>query len=310
MILPRLKIEEQRRRGSRIPGCRGFSIVELLVAVSILSLIILILYSIFDQTQLALRSNVAQVDVLESGRAAMDLLSRELQETASARRGDSLNLMARVQERPASPVLQLLSESDGETRTNVLMELFFLRRLAGIWTGTGYRVINAANGVGTLARFSTNRLSSQFVSNVTLSAFFNAPTNALQPIANGIVHLRVVAYDSQGNPFQVDDTRHAHIREFGTIDNRNVQQIWLNNASPDGPANVFLTEDRWGQTDARFASNALPAYLDVELGVLEPAALEQFRSFPTPNSARAFLRERAGQVHLFRQRIPIHTAAR
>ena len=310
MIFPGAEKQMDLGRVVAVRLREAFSIVELLVAVSILSLIVLVLYNIFDQTQAALRSNVAQVDVLESGRAAMDLVSRELQECALARRGDSLNFMTRVQAEPSSPVVQVLPGGAGETWTNVLMEMFFLRRSAGNWNGTGYRVINARNGVGTLARFSTNRVSSQFVTNVTLQAFFNAPTNALQPIANGVVHLRVVAYDEQGFPLQVHDTRHPHEREVGAIGNQDVQQIWLNHSKRDGLANVILSEDRFGQTDARFISNALPTYLEIEIGVLEPATLEQFRSFPAPNAAQNFLRDRAGQVHLFRQRIPIHTAAR
>ena len=58
----------------------AFTVVELLVAISVLSLIVLVLYGLFDQVQKALRSNVAQVDVLEGGRSAMLLMSGELEQ--------------------------------------------------------------------------------------------------------------------------------------------------------------------------------------------------------------------------------------
>ena len=57
---------------------RAFTIVELLVAISILTLIVFVLYGLFDQVQKALRSNVAQIDVHEGGRAGMELMSRVL----------------------------------------------------------------------------------------------------------------------------------------------------------------------------------------------------------------------------------------
>jgi len=47
---------------SRFTRRRAFTIIELLVSISILTLIVLVLYGLFDQVQRALRSNVAQVD--------------------------------------------------------------------------------------------------------------------------------------------------------------------------------------------------------------------------------------------------------
>ena len=54
----------------------AFSIMELLVAVSIMTFIVYALYQMFHQTQKALRGNITQVDVLESGRAALEMMSR------------------------------------------------------------------------------------------------------------------------------------------------------------------------------------------------------------------------------------------
>ena len=71
--------------------------------------------------------------------------------------------------------------------------------------------------------------------------------------------------------------------------------------------NLYLTRDR-ASTETRFAflSNALPAYLELELGVLEPKARDQYQAFAAGSiMAQRFLSNRAGQVHLFRQRIPL-----
>ena len=67
--------DNARLRASR---SRAFTILELLVAVSVMTLIIYVLYALFNQTQMALRKNASQVDVNEGGRAAMEMIVREL----------------------------------------------------------------------------------------------------------------------------------------------------------------------------------------------------------------------------------------
>ena len=65
------------------------------------------------------------------------------------------------------------------------------------------------------------------------------------------------------------------------------------------------------ETSVRFMSNALPAYVELELGMLEPEALRQFYTMiedENPNATN-FLSRQIAKVHLFRQRIPIRTAA-
>ena len=57
---------------------QAFTILELLVAVSVMTLVIYVLYALFNQTQMALRKNASQVDVNEGGRAAMEMIVREL----------------------------------------------------------------------------------------------------------------------------------------------------------------------------------------------------------------------------------------
>ena len=57
----------------------AFSIAELLIAISLLAVVVLALYSIFSQTQKAFRSSINQVDVNEGGRAAMGILVRDLE---------------------------------------------------------------------------------------------------------------------------------------------------------------------------------------------------------------------------------------
>ena len=63
-----------------VRGQRGFSLVEILMTVALLSVIILGLVAMFDQTRRAFTSSMTQVDVLEGGRAATALIASDLEQ--------------------------------------------------------------------------------------------------------------------------------------------------------------------------------------------------------------------------------------
>jgi hypothetical protein len=56
-----------------------------------------------------------------------------------------------------------------------------------------------------------------------------------------------------------------------------------------------------------FASNAMPTYLELELGIVEPQVLERLRSLPAA-AQRQFLQRQIGAVHLFRKLILLRNA--
>ena len=69
-------ITKKRPLQARFKG--GFTLLEMLVAVSVMTLVIYVLYALFDQTQDALKKNASEVDVNEGGRAALEMIVREL----------------------------------------------------------------------------------------------------------------------------------------------------------------------------------------------------------------------------------------
>src|SRR5258706_1220113 len=82
-----LRLPPQSKK-SPWPGCQvapsAFSLIEILVTVTLLTVIILGLLAMFNQTQRAFRQGTTQTDVLESGRSAMDLIRRELEQMTPA----------------------------------------------------------------------------------------------------------------------------------------------------------------------------------------------------------------------------------
>ena len=69
------------------------SLIEIMVAVMLLTVLMLGLFAAFYQTQRAFRLSVSQTDVLEASRETTGLLTRELQELAASRQRDGVNLL-------------------------------------------------------------------------------------------------------------------------------------------------------------------------------------------------------------------------
>jgi len=254
---------------------RGFSLIEIMVAVAILGVIIVGLLAMFYQTQRAFRTGLTQVDILESGRAAMQLIREDLQEAAYSEEALTTNFQVSLSY-PSLPPLPLPGYDGADpanTATIMAQDVSFLRRNNDEWTGESLRVVDAGGGVGTLYRLLvlTNRYYIGPLSDFVRSSAFS--TNFMR-VADGIVHFRVQPFDSKG--------------------------LMITNPVPGF----------WVQpTGYLFASNSLPAFVDIELGVLEPKSVEQFRS-RTNNAAKAqeYLLRQAPRIHFFKQRVTLRNA--
>jgi len=321
---------------------RAFTLVEILVTVGLLSFIILGLLAMFSQTQRAFTASMTQTDVLETGRAATDMLVRDLEQVTPAELpcpqtvtlprpfpgyyALSTNFFAELSPQFNPPLRQGLPGTTRGgvqlSRTNFVENFFFLSRQNQDWVGTGYAVIPAyANaGVGTLYRFSATASKLSTTNPVCLSGLFQAALqNAWQNtqqglsvtnmsrVADGIIHLRLRTFATNGFPIYSDgNIRNAYFRAgpFGTSFATVQQASTLPNLSyQDFLSGVY------------FWSNAVPASLELELGVLEPQVFQRYNSIasglaippplPTQNNQRNYLSNHVAQVHLFRQRIPV-----
>ena len=54
-----------------------------------------------------------------------------------------------------------------------------------------------------------------------------------------------------------------------------------------------------------FSNNIVPAYVEVEVGILEPAVLKTYNSIPNLAARANYLSNHAGNVEIFRQRIAV-----
>jgi hypothetical protein len=182
-------------------------------------------------------------------------------------------------------------------------------------------VVNVTNGVGSLQRFETNQFGFRPVQNRLSSAFINEPvTNATyHHVADGVIHMVFTPYDERGFRLGFDTTNRVpelyrilrsgnggvSARTSDVIDT-NLANVLLYQGDPNARA-----ESMHYVTSFAFKSNAMPAYIELEFGILEPEVLTQYylmKQEENPNADR-FLARQASKVHLFRQRIPIRTAA-
>jgi prepilin-type N-terminal cleavage/methylation domain-containing protein len=298
---------------------RGFSLTELMVAVSIMLLIIFALYGIFNKTQKALRDNISQVDILESGRAAMELIGREMEQVAASGIGGMTNFYAFMIPSQRPPLRHLDLDQERTLRTNYLQDLFFLTRMTNIWTGVGYRVGRADDGVGTLYRYSISTNAHRLHTNHLAAFFWNEPvfrdaerkviSTNLHRVADGIIHFRAIAFDSQGRRLGYDTTNGLASYQVARMNSSG--GLLPYSSAPDlQSADLILSPEPAIPLASRmfFRGGALPAYVELELGVLDPEVLRQYESLRGTPGAATFLQNRVNKVHIFRQRIPIRTA--
>jgi len=115
--------------------------------------------------------------------------------------------------------------------------------------------------------------------------FLYTPFTNMSHLVDGVVHLTVRAYDINGQ--------------------------WMTNGYPFGytniARNVWFSGSAWGETGFYMFSNTLPASVEIGLGILEDRSIQRAESLinVSPVACSNYLAGRAGQVHLFRQRIPI-----
>ena len=284
-----------------------------MVTVGLLGFIVLGLTAMFVHTQKVFRAGITQSDVLEAGRAAMDLMVHDLEGTTPSRIPTVTNFLSRYEADSTNSLT-------GSTfpRTNVLSCFYFLNEYNHAWKGVGYVVavpdaFIASYKVGTLYRFefppggysevaSLETNSLEFKTNA-LAAINRlvAPTNYgaspnisayLTRVCDGVIHLRVKAYDTTG--LAISPT------------NLPLNTLVVTNASQRNafvefpPFNATL-----GMEEYTCTNNAVPAYLDLELGILDVRAWERFKAIPNATAQQAYLTRQANAIHVFRRRVAV-----
>ncbi len=313
----------------------------MLVSVALLAFIVLGLTAMFVQTQKAFKIGIKQTSSTDAGRSVIDMIANDFAQlsnqgftnnwfpplnwhTLSLTPAQSMNYGAS----PICPpnlywsLVQPLSFNqvvlnNGVTtyRTNQSEDIFMMVQTNAVWTGIGYSVSNwftnafggAFPGVGTLYRFTAitnvpldtnNLLFTNFYYQTSYGTFTNT---FFHRIADGIVHLKIIAYDADGNEMSLepayDVSTSTGFMQYPYI--KNVTNSITGVVEQDSAGNYILQ------------TNVMPHSIDIELGVLDPEAIEHARALYTSGAANAagnYLTNAAGQVQIFRKHIVIAAA--
>ncbi|MDR3457814.1 MAG: hypothetical protein P4N60_10245 [Verrucomicrobiae bacterium] len=287
-------------------GRSAFSLVELLIVMTLLALIVLALMDVFSSTQRAFRASVTQSDILEGSRAAMDMITADLRKMTVAN-GNTSYANRDVNFCTVSngfnytpygspsylPLLQSLPGSPNSSRTNLLQYFFILGRENTKWTGTGYVVdTTSGNPLYPLYRYHweiptvnpPRMLFTNFLAQINNGTWTN-----MSHLLDGVVHLVVRPSDANG--------------------------VWLGNAYNLGqfpPLGAFFYNPSPNELNVDFSGAAVPGSVEVQMAVMEDRALARATSLPftTPvplsNDRRTiYLSGQSGAVHVFRQTVTI-----
>jgi type II secretory pathway pseudopilin PulG len=295
-------------RKSQIANLTAFTLIEVMVVMALLSLIVIALMTVFNSTQAAFRASVTQTDVLESGRAAMEMISDDLRAmTPSLGVSNSapnplqnglipVNFYV-VSNTVTAPLIQpLIGSISGQARISVVQSFFVLSRNNQTWTGTGYYVdTSSTSAINPFYRFSMSTNVSAI--NGPAMLYYNFLNSALtnsppwSHLLDGVVGLRLRAYGLDGN----------------WLTNR----IWVTPGlagknTTNSLQNAVFFSPYLGEIGYYMFSNTLPAAVEIELATLEDHTLQRASTWPNNSLAQSnYLSQQAGKVHVFRQRVAI-----
>ena len=288
---PRLPLSGQRcpaNPQAGKPALRAFSLIEILIAVTLMSVIVLGLMAMFGETQRAFRTGISQVDALEGGRSALEMMAREVEQARASGVTNYGNFFVGQNPNLNPPflVMQALPGS-AQPRENVLQEIMFMTREGQRWSGIGYSVYYT-NWVGSLYRYETN--SSQLDIGYSPPLLNGVLSARPSKVIDNVVNLRVNVFDSLGRQIT---------RTYNTdYPNAALDYLLVDPNLPVRIGNVV---------NCGFYGDALPAYVEIELGILDAKTADRARAIgeDSPSQQQVFLEKQAGKVRVFRQRIPI-----
>ncbi len=171
----------------------GLTLVEMLVSSALMLFILLGLTLMFGQTQRAFQGGTKQIDVLEGGRAALDLIVRDLEQMADSGMIGVTNFFV-------GTVNNALDLKPG--LTNEIQDLYFLTHYNREWHAVGYSVKNTVPGVGSLYRYDVADPSERPLSNNRLFIDYGTSLSGnftnFNRIIDGVIHFKIRAADASG----------------------------------------------------------------------------------------------------------------
>jgi hypothetical protein len=251
----------------------AFSLIEVMVSMTLLSVIVIGLLVVFNHTTRALRAVNNMTDVAEGARATVSFVTRDFGAMAASGVSNTYNLYAYSWYWPPTT----LSLPGGGFQSNVLDDVFFLTHENDRWSAIGYFIQRnqRSDGVGTLYRFDAET-NGPFPHPNWFYEFRAAREGDanVHRITDGVVQFQITPFDARGRAYPI----------------------------PTGTNDLSVKVD-----EVFFENRFLPAHVELEIGLMEPETVRKFNAINpmSTNAAQVFLLQQIGKMHLFRQRIAI-----
>lgn len=195
---------------------RGFTLIEVMVTVTLLAVIILGLVTAFNVTQRAFSQSLTQVDTMENARLAAGMLALDMEQISTVNTSNGPTFFS------SEVVTNVWALPGTNQLTNVLSHVWFHTGDPRNVRLTYYTVNSDSNGIG------------------PLMIMVGTNTNA---IVDGVVSFRALSLDKNGSQtyalYTGNDLPHAVQLELGILEKRTVDQYHALSNSP--LARQFLT---------------------------------------------------------------------
>lgn len=284
---------------------RAFTLVEILTALAITTIIVIALVSMFNASTKALQVANRQTDIWEAARASFGILKREIGEVSA---GGAARRMSLFSANDPGAVYTLPVPNLNDPVPLRRKDIYLLTREGNQWIANVFllgrdRQSDPDAAVATLYHYRTTypvvttfdvttqdidrdiadplhplpRAVAALDKHLDDLANLRPTDGTVNAMAKGIVHLQLVAYAADGRAF----TNTAAL-------------------TPPPPDDHYIDLDTlW------FRGDILPASLDLEMFVLEPDRIEEFRAQAGPIARQLYLEKHINSIQLFRTRIPI-----
>lgn len=313
---------DSRAKRSGLSDAKAFTVVEMMVAVTITTVITLALSAVFGQVQKAFRAGIQQVDVYEAGRATSDMTVKDLESMVALGSIDFTNFWTV----PFQPGMynSLGSLSEGAGFQTIQQEFLVFQEYNNVIKAVGYRLIpdrrNGAIDYSQAEDFIRVSRLYRFEAPVSRTALERSPNLVWESIVNAFLRdpsaeIRDAETASVAYQFQeiTDGVVHFRATPFhlsGRVWDKNLEDYYYANRDVNLPRDVEVdsTSPRAGPAFSyAFSGDALPSFVEFELGIMEPAIIDEWRSIAEANmqGASEFIRDQAARVQIFRRRLTL-----
>jgi prepilin-type N-terminal cleavage/methylation domain-containing protein len=297
--MPSVHAERTERR-------RGFTVIELITAMALLSVLLIMLASITDSAGKAWAQGRSRVDTFQSARSALEIMGRELTPAIVDTRMQFVHLPGEVLSEtgaenvaPNSPALLWMAPlgDNGQLRCNgyylyrdEARRFFRLKRItvaesAKVDPRSVYfpRMINLANPRDPMLR--TSPVNAEWFTRSWDRAAFDeedASNEAaiVSTVADGVVAFWARCVDVLGEPVPLLSEARNHPKSRLFYNSAAFMQMATSKPFDNGSSTIYLAE-----TPESLKSNRVPAAVDLTVITLDSVTLDRISSLPVQNTA-------------------------